>query len=202
MKYTLYINGGTFNSRRLEVMKRDREKAKFSEFENILERFASFIRIHIQKYGPQNLGIDPDDVLQEVKIKIWNVLNNEKKIHNYASYIRKIVDSSVIDYIRRLRREDHILLSEMQKKIEERKSTYSKGQLQKDNLKEILEKSVDSLIESRQKVVKLYLLNMTLDEIAEFFNWSRNKTRNLLYRGLHDLKRKLEEKGIEYEDQP
>ena len=57
-------------------------------------------------------------------------------------------------------------------------------------------------MESRRRVVRLFLLNMTLEEIAIFLNWSEAKTRNLLYRGLDDLKRMLKEKGIEYEDQP
>ncbi|MGD2245085.1 MAG: sigma-70 family RNA polymerase sigma factor [Candidatus Aminicenantes bacterium] len=177
-----------------------RDKLRNDEFEDLLEKFSKFIKIHIQKFTPQKKGIDPDDILQEVKIKIWAILNDEKKIDNYASYIKKIVDSSVIDHLRRIRREEHILFSEIQRKIAERKSLYNKTKTYDKNLKEILGQAVDSLIESRRKVVKLYLLNMTLEEIADFFNWSRHKTRNLLYRGLNDLKNNLKEKGIEYED--
>ncbi|MFW6131169.1 MAG: hypothetical protein ACOC5F_01045, partial [Candidatus Aminicenantaceae bacterium] len=59
---------------------------------------------------------------------------------------------------------------------------------------------VNSLIESRRKVVKLFLLNMTIDEISTFLNWSKDKTRNLLYRGLSDLKKILKKEGIEYEN--
>ena len=70
-----------------------------------------------------------------------------------------------------------------------------------DYLKERLAAAVDSLIESRRKVVKLFLLDMTIDEIASFYNWSRDKTRNLLYRGLSDLKGILKDKDIDYEDQ-
>ena len=88
----------------------------------------------------------------------------------------------------------------MQKKIAERKSNYNNGKKQETNLKKILGQAVESLIESRRKVVKLYLLNMTLEEIADFFGWSRHKTRNLLYRGLNDLKKMLKDKGIEYEN--
>jgi RNA polymerase sigma-70 factor (ECF subfamily) len=62
--------------------------------------------------------------------------------------------------------------------------------------------AVESLMLSRQRVVKLFLLNMTLEEIAVVLNWSEAKTRNLLYRGLDDLKKILRKKGIEYEDQP
>lgn len=182
------------------AMNENKDKAKIKEFTDIVEQFSQFIRIHIQKYEPQRKGIDPDDIHQEVKIKIWNVLTDEKKIENYASYIRKIVNSTVIDHIRRIRREERILFSEIQRKIAERRGTYKKERIDEKNYKNILRQSVDFLLDSRKKVVKLYLLNMTLEEIAEYFNWSLHKTRNLLYRGLNDLKKILQEKGIEYED--
>ncbi len=64
----------------------------------------------------------------------------------------------------------------------------------------MIAQALDSILESRRKVVKLFLLNMTIDEIAALFDWSKDKTRNLLYRGLNDLKKILKEKGIEYEN--
>lgn len=175
-------------------------KAKIEEFNKIIEQFSHFMRIHVQKFAPQQKGIDPDDILQEVKIKIWNILSDEKKIDNYASYIKKIVNSSVIDHIRSTRRQERIIISEIQQKISERKSKYTAETAEKDIYKKTIGLSVDSLLESRKKVVKLYLLNMTLEEISEFFHWSTHKTRNLLYRGLNDLKKALREKGIDYED--
>lgn len=69
-------------------MCKNKNKTKLDEFMDIIEQFSQFIRIHIQKFEPQRKGIDPDDIQQEVKIKIWNVLNDEKKIENYASYIK------------------------------------------------------------------------------------------------------------------
>ncbi len=181
-------------------MSENKDKAKIEEFTGVVEQFSQFIRSHIQRFEPQRKGIDPDDILQEVKIKIWNILTDEKKIENYASYIKKIVNSTFIDHLRRTRREELILFSEMQRKIAERRGTYKKERIDEKNYKNILGKSVDSLLDSRKKVVKLYLLNMTLEEISEYFNWSPHKTRNLLYRGLNDLKKILQEKGIEYED--
>lgn len=181
-------------------MSENNENAKLDEFKDIIDQFSKFIRIHIQKFTLQRKGIDPDDILQEVQIKIWNVLTSEKKIDNYASYIKKIVNSSVIDHLRRIRREERVFSSEKQRKIAERRSAYNKERIDVEECKNILGQAVDSLLDSRRKVVKLYLLNMTLEEITEFFSWSPHKTRNLLYRGLNDLKKILHEKGIEYED--
>lgn len=170
------------------------------EFEAVINRFSIFIKILIQRYDLPKKGVDPDDILQEVKIKIWKVLEDEKKINNFSSYIRKIVDSSVIDLLRKLKREENILNHERQKIVSEQKSRYRTEIKLDKNLKKMIAQAIDSLLESRRKVVKLFLLNMTIDEIAVLFNWSKDKTRNLLYRGLNDLKKILKEKGIEYEN--
>ena len=173
---------------------------KHREFESVVNRFSTFIKAQVQKYDLQKNGIDPDDVIQEVKIKIWKLFNDEKNIKNYSSYIRKIVNSSIIDQIRKLKREDVILDNERRKIIAEIKSHYGSEIILDKHLKKMIALSVDSLIASRKRVVKLFLLNMKIDEIASLFFWSKDKTRNLLYRGLNDLKKILRERDIEYEN--
>lgn len=177
------------------------ENSKEREFECLLSQFSRFIRIHIQKFDLQRFGIDPDDISQEVIIKIWKLLHSEKDISNYASYIKKIVETSVIDQLRKLRREDSILSLEKQKKVSEYELSYASELTKQKNIKDIVGRAVDSLIESRKKVVKLYLLNMSIEEISSYYNWSYDKTRNLLYRGLGDLKKILRDQDIEYENQ-
>ena len=180
----------------------DRDEKKIREFEAILNKFSRFVKINIQKFNVQKKGIDPDDILQEVKIKIWKIFEDEKKINNFTSYIRKIVDSSVIDKLRKLKREKGIYIYEKHKWISEQKSNYLHEIYYDDSIKEIVSNAVELLIESRRKAVKLFLLNMTIEEIAAFLKWSKDKTRNLLYRGLSDLKKILKEKGIELENKP
>jgi RNA polymerase sigma-70 factor (ECF subfamily) len=179
------------------ISKRAREK----ELEILLAKFSGFVRAHIQKFDVQRFGIDPDDVAQEVRIKIWKLLDSEKNIVNHASYIKKIVDSSVIDQIRRLRREEAVFRQERKKQVTEREGMYRPEALRNVTIREVVGKAVDALINNRRNVVKLYLLNMSLEEIARFYGWSRHKTRNLLYRGLSDLKKSLKKTGIEHEDQ-
>jgi RNA polymerase sigma-70 factor (ECF subfamily) len=175
----------------------DKERIKI--FEKLLDRFARSIEYNIQQFDPQKNGIDPDDVIQEVKIKIWKILTDEKKIYSYPSYIKKIVNSCVIDQIRRSRREEGIISKEKLKRISDKKSLYKRHATVDPNLKIAVGEAIDSLIETRQKVVRLFLLNLTLEEISIVLNWTEDKTRNLLYRGLNDLKKILKEKGIDYE---
>jgi len=175
-------------------------EGKQGEFEALLEKFADFIRIHISKFNLPKFGLDPEDISQEIRIKIWKLLNTEKVISNYPSYIKKIVYSSVIDLLRKWKREEGIFIQEKQRKIAETKLDYVADCNKEAQIKEIIAEAINSLIESRRKVVKLFLLDMNIEEISAFYSWSQNKTRNLLYRGLSDLKNVLKDKDVDYEN--
>jgi len=170
------------------------------ELEDLLNRFSNFIKTHIQKYHPQKFGLDPEDIAQDVRIKLWKLINSEKIITNHASYIRKIVNTSVIDQFRRLRRDEGIFHNEKVKHISEKEKFYIEETEPDCHLKALVAQAVDSLIESRRQVVKLYLLELSVEEISSYLRWSQDKTRNLLYRGLANLKEKLKEMGFDYEN--
>ncbi|HOP60676.1 MAG TPA: sigma-70 family RNA polymerase sigma factor [Candidatus Saccharicenans sp.] len=173
----------------------DREK-KEEIFNQLMESFSSFIRSHILKYNLQRFGLDAEDLVQEIKLKVWKIIDDEKTINCPPSYLKKVIESAVIDQIRRIRKEEEIFYSERQKlisEIEPRGSSYNE---QFGSLKELMIKAADRLLDSRKTVVKLYLLNMSLPEISDYLNYSQAKTRNLLYRGLEDLKTILIEMGL------
>jgi RNA polymerase sigma-70 factor (ECF subfamily) len=172
---------------------------KEREFQKITEEFSSFIRSLVLRYNLNRLGIEPDDLIQEVRLKLWKIIDDEKNISSPASYIRKVVESAVIDQIRKIRKEEEVFISEKQKLISEFEPRGSSYQDQAGSLKEYVLKAADRLLDSRKLVVKLYLLNMSLPEISAYLNYSPAKTRNLLYRGLADLKIILKEIGFNHE---
>ena len=52
------------------------------------------------------------------------------------------------------------------------------------------------LAESRRAVVRMHLAGYERAEIGDLLGWSEAKTRNLLYRGLADLRQILDSWGI------
>ena len=44
--------------------------SKEKEFKDIIDNFAQFIRIQVHKYNLYRYGLDPEDILQDVKIRI------------------------------------------------------------------------------------------------------------------------------------
>lgn len=176
-----------------------RQRIDPTEFEALLERFSSSIRASVLKLGLQERGIDPEDIIQEVKIKIWRTFGREKNIALYSLYIQRTVNSILVDQIRKMRLQERLILHEKEKLIaEERKN---RGAARPRNaFRDIVGDAAESLLESRRIVVKLFLMDLTVDEIASILKWSRDKTRNLLYRGLADLRETLKERGVEYEN--
>lgn len=169
------------------------------EYIELLDRFANFINAHIQKYNPLDYGLDPDDLAQDIRFKLWRTLQEGKNISNYPAYIKKVADTSVIDQLRKLRREQRCYHHEKQKRVAEKELLYAKELSPHNRLEGQINKAVESLTDSRRRVVKLYLLNFNIREISICLNWSHAKTRNLLYRGLNDLRMILKELGIHYE---
>lgn len=175
--------------------------------EETIERFSLLIRSAIRKTCPSIDRSDMDDIEQEVKIAVWKeIRKSEKEIHNLGSYIWRVAYTTTSKVMKRLSEQRKALIDrqdealEQEEKFKTSQTELPEVQLQNKELVEIIRESVDSLIESRRQVVKLYLSGLTADEITKYFGWSDGKARNLLSRGLADLRKGLEEKGIEIEE--
>jgi RNA polymerase sigma-70 factor (ECF subfamily) len=177
----------------------DRFHLKEEEFIELLDAYARYMNLQLHRYNLNKYGIDPEDILQDVRVRIWKLVQSDRTILKPASYIKRIVSSAVIDQIRKHRRDGDLLYHEKQKRISEEGFSYSGEALHKKAFEETVGKAVERLIDSRRQVVKLYLMNFTIQEIASYLNWSQDKTRNLLYRGLADIKKSLKAQGVENE---
>lgn len=177
------------------------DRGTSEELEAFLERFSASIRASILKFGLEEKGIDPEDVLQDIRLKIIKINFSAKKIRSPASYINSVVHSALMDCLRRSRAQEEILQFERQETL--RQAEGPKEPRAVDILaRKAIGEAVNSLVPSRRKALKMFLLNMTVEEIARSLNWTPIKTRTLIYRGLDDIKRKLKKKGIDYDDRP
>jgi len=160
---------------------------------------SSFLVQRLEALGYQKYGIEKDDLLQEIHIKIWKACNNGREIQYFNAYVKKIINSVFVDEINRIHRENEKL--------------QLSGLLVNDDcvcggpvvpagerMTDMLLASVERLRASRQLVMKLRLEGFTVEEIAQMNGWSYDKTCAIFSRGLRDLKRQLGKKGVQYED--
>jgi RNA polymerase sigma factor (sigma-70 family) len=154
------------------------------------------------------LGADLDDLEQEARIRLWQALRGEREIVYPASYIYRIAISVTIRALRRVRarKEDALLDADS----EERSAGAGESALQASpgsspaaiaERREWLAKidlALTRLAENRRVAVGLHLQGFTTTEIGNLLGWSEAKARNLVHRGLKDLRRELAAAGMEY----
>jgi len=171
-----------------------------NRIEKVIEDFSRYIIIRLNGFNLNKIGLDREDLYQEIIIKICKSLDNGNDIRHLAAYIRKIVNSVVINHFYKSRKESRIIEAQKQISLKSSSGTSISSTFEKDLLKKFLRQSIDELIDSRKMIMRFFLLDYDIGEIAALLKWSKRKTYHLFYRAVNDLKKKLREKGISYED--
>ena len=183
------------------------EKTIEVRFNAILDEYGQVLRRAIARYCPKDLGLQAADIEQEAKIRLWRALESEREIKDLSSYLYRIAATTVIDAMRKVRerREESLYFTNDNEGEEELRplpvaetAAPDRQFAQKQTMHKIAA-AIARLPENRRQVVTLYLQGMFSQEIADLLGWTEAKARNLLYRGLQDLRAQLKAEGIDCE---
>jgi RNA polymerase sigma-70 factor (ECF subfamily) len=164
--------------------------------ESLFARFGGVLRTIAARY--RLAPGDRDDLLQEVRIRLWRAIEGERIDALPASYLYRAATSAALDLLRRRRniREDamedvgavaHTIADPV---------PHPDRQAEHAELARCIERAIEEIPASRRTVVRMYLGGYGSGEIAEIMGWTEAKARNLVYRGLADLRARLAEAGI------
>jgi RNA polymerase sigma-70 factor (ECF subfamily) len=165
--------------------------------DTVLGRFADRVRGVGVRHGLA--GQDVEDLVQEVRVRLWKALERGEQIEAAtASYVYRTAASAALDLLRRrrARRETSARLSRLTGEAVLGESPAPDTVLEGSELAERIGEAVARLADSRRSVVRMYLAGYGREEIADLLGWSEPKTRNLLYRGLENLREILTDMGI------
>jgi RNA polymerase sigma-70 factor (ECF subfamily) len=163
--------------------------------EDLLKRYATMVRNVAAGRGlPES---DVDEVFQEVRIRLWRAMERRENPSDLpASYVYRTAMSAALDLIRRRRARREEELGVMHGG-ETGAAPDPERDLEADELARTVAEAVEALTPSRRPVVRMHLAGYHRTEIAELLGWSEAKTRNLIYRGLAELRARLAERGVE-----
>ena len=179
-----------------------------SRLNAILDEYGAFLRRTITHFCPKDLGIHFSDIEQEARLRLWRALQSEREIRDPASYLYRIAMTATLDAVRRIKakREEQLRLVEDEYEDEGAPLALSSDpnrspevEAGRKQLAGKVRTALARLSDNRRRAVGLYLEGMASQEIATLLGWSEPKARNLLYRGLSDLRAQLRAEGIEYE---
>jgi len=165
--------------------------------EELLQRFADRLRHAGRRTGLRDQ--DLDELLQDVRIRLWHALETGEKISAVtASYVYNTGRSAAIDIIRR-RRDARDTALPAPDSDEPMIAAAAPSQLDAVVSREAvdnLDAAIATLDASRAVAVRMYLAGYPREEIAQLLGWTEPKARNLIYRGLADLRARLGALGI------
>jgi RNA polymerase sigma factor (sigma-70 family) len=178
-------------------------------FDKVMEEYGRLLRTAIARLCPPHMAAECDDIRQDASIRLWRALASGREIPSLASYVYRIAASATIDAIRRVKaRREETLGDQAAPEDEPKDMLLAHAGATPERtaaLAELVEKvhrERAALLPDRSRAVGLHLQGLTTQEIGDLLGWSEAKARNLVYRGLHDLRSRLRAEGIDYEIDP
>ena len=166
-----------------------------SALDLVLGRFRRMVRSVGSRHGLDD-G-DLDELIQDVRIRLWRARGGETIGTSPSSYVYQAARSAALDLIRSRRRlfRERTLNGPGAEEVAD-PGVRPDHRADQRELADQVYQAVGELMESRRVPVRMHLLGYGATEIADRLGWSNAKTRNLLSRGLSDLRERLRARGI------
>jgi RNA polymerase sigma-70 factor (ECF subfamily) len=167
-----------------------------STIEALITRF----RVMVRSVGARRglVEADLDEVLQDVRIRLWQAGEGGKVLEELgSSYLYHVATTAALDMLRRRRArraDDTEDIREHTDLTTDKASPHDAVEAR--DLASQIDAAIDTLSIDRRVAVRFHLAGYDREDIARMLGWTEARTRNLLYRGLDDLRRRLTDMGI------
>jgi RNA polymerase sigma factor (sigma-70 family) len=137
-----------------------------------------------------------EDAEQKVIVSLWRQIEHEQTIEYPSSYIYRM---AVRETVRMMRRESSRAQEPLQDAaaatLKEPRPDPYEG-LARRELGQRIEESLAALAPERQRAVRAHLAGFAVQEIIDMYGWPYQKARNLIARGMADLREELQKRGV------
>ncbi len=174
-----------------------------ARLQSILREYEHLLRHTVDRFCPQHLKSQRDDIEQEARIRLWKALKSGREISHITSYVYRVAATATIDAVRKAKSRREELTESTDDESSPTASSHNSAAPSPERTAQLREavacvqQQLATLKPERGRAVGLYLQGMNSHEIAALLGWTEPRARNLLYRGLKDLRSKLSDSGIE-----
>ena len=167
-----------------------------STIEALITRFRTMVRSVGARRGL--VEADLDEVLQDVRIRLWQAGEGGKALEELgSSYLYHVATTAALDLLRRRRARRADATDDIHERTELTTENASPHDaVEARELASQIDRAIETLAVDRRVAVRMHLAGYDRADIARMLGWTEARTRNLLYRGLDDLRRRLTDMGI------
>lgn len=166
-----------------------------ARFEDLVERYGRLISSVVARVGGRAAGLVQEDVEQRVLLALWKQVEREQTIDHPSSYIYR---AAVRETVRVLREED-MPPAEPVGDHPEAAGAGAGDPYQALEAREQaaqIEAGLNGLQPDRARAVRAHLAGFEVGEIMAMYGWPYQKARNLIARGMADLRDALRAQGV------
>ncbi len=161
----------------------------------LLDRFQGMVRSVGWRHGLDDHELD--ELMQAIRLRLWHARGSPEQIRaTPSSYVYRTAITAALDVIRarRTRLEDPTDVAHREPSVPA--SRGPEAVVEAADLSQLVAQALEEITPSRRPVLRMYLAGYDREEIARLLGWTEAKTRNLLYRGLADLRGLLAARGV------
>lgn len=159
--------------------------------ESVLGRFRTMVRSIAARHALHDA--DLEELIQDLRIRLWRGRSSSEEITALpTSYVYQAATTAALDMLRRRRREAGRSVEASAEVLEgvAQRGGADDG-VQAGDLARRVELALGQLVPSRRMVVRMSLAGYDRREIMDRLGWSEGRVRNLLSRGMDDLRSNL-----------
>jgi RNA polymerase sigma factor (sigma-70 family) len=163
-------------------------------YEALIAKYGRLIRAVVRKVGGGAGPAVGEEIEQRILTELWKRCRNEDPIDHPDTYVYR---AAVRETVRVLRQES----AKTGKPLEREPAAIERDdphhRLAVKELGSILKETIEQLAPDRARAVRLHLEGFTVQEIMGLCGWPYQKARNLIARGLSDVRGRLRQRGID-----
>ncbi len=166
-------------------------------FEALVRDYSRLVHSIVRRVGGGTAAQLGDDIEQRVFLEIWKQLSRERDIQYPSSYIYRAAVRETVRLLKQERRHrPAVEISDLHPAPIEESTSNPAELLGAKEASSQIAGALDELAPERRKAVEAHLSGFDVREIMRIHDWSYGRARNLVSRGMADLRQSLKERGV------
>jgi len=164
-------------------------------FEALVNGFGRLVAHAVRRVAGGAAANDLADIEQDVMLALWKRVGAEQDIEHPASYVYRAAIREAVRAVARVQRRAEDPLPEAEAMAPRQQHDGERLVAERER-REALRAALATLPPDRARAVRAHLAGWSVDEVMRLYGWSYQRARNLIARGMADLRLELQSRGM------